>query len=126
PEEGVRSGFEYKQAPHIKLEHTAKNEPPKEEKLYDKPEVETSKVRVTGPFTSEAVPSLRIRPIDGNEPKIQGSNRELSQTGETGNQAMWRDELRSTGIRAIGGKIISFSRIEPMLATRYLHAKGEM
>lgn len=126
PEEGVRSGFEYKQAPHIKLEHIAKNEPPKEEKLYDKPEVETSKVRVTGPFTSEAVPSLRIRPIDGNEPKIQGSNRELSQTGETGNQAMWRDELRSTGIRAIGGKIISFSRIEPMLATRYLHAKGEM
>ncbi|MBI4680175.1 MAG: hypothetical protein HY753_02910, partial [Nitrospirae bacterium] len=84
------------------------------------------KVRVTGPFTVEAVPSLRVKPFDGSEPKIEVTNEQLARTGETGRQAEWRDELKATGIRATGGKVISFSRIEPMIATRFLHAEGEI
>lgn len=125
-DEGVRSGFKYKTVPHITLGSIAQNEPAKEETLYDQPIIEKNKVRVTGPFTVEAVPSLRIKPFDGKEPKIEGGGRELAQTGETGNQTLYRDELKTTGIRTTGGKKIEFSMVEPMLATRFLHAKGEI
>ncbi|MBI5097830.1 MAG: site-specific DNA-methyltransferase [Nitrospirae bacterium] len=126
PLEGIRSGFKYKTVPHITLKSIANNELAKEETLYDQPFVERSKVRVTGPFTVEAVPSLRVKPFDGSEPKIEVTNEQLARTGETGRQAEWRDELKATGIRATGGKVISFSRIEPMIATRFLHAEGEI
>ncbi len=125
-EEGLRSGFDYKKAQHITLASVANEENPQVEVLYDQPIVEKNKVRVTGPFTVEAVPSLRVKPFNGKELKIEGSGRELSQTGETGNQTLYRDELKSTGIRTVGNKIISFSQIEPMLATKFLHAKGEI
>jgi adenine-specific DNA-methyltransferase len=125
-DEGIRSGLKYKKVPHITLETIANNLPPKEETLFDQPVTEKNKVRVTGPFTVEAVPSLRVKPFDGKEPKIEGSGRELSQTGETGNQSLYRDELKTTGIRTTGGKKIEFSVVEPMLATKFLHAKGEI
>jgi len=126
PKEGVRSGFRYKTVPHITLGSIANNEPAKEETLYDQPFVEKSKVRVTGPFTVEAVPCLRVKPFDGSENKIETTGNQLSRIGETGKQSEWRDRLKATGIRAVGGKIISFSRIEPMIGTRYLHAEGEI
>ena len=126
PDEGIRSGFKYKTVPHITLGSIANNEPPKEETLYDQPFIERSKIRVTGPFTVEAVPSLRIKPFDGSTPKIDATNEQLARTGETGKQAEWRDELKATGIRAVGNKVISFSRIEPMIATKFLHAEGEI
>lgn len=126
PHEGINSGFKYKTVPHITLGSIANNEPAKEETLYDKPFVEKGKVRVTGPFTVEAVPSLRVKPFDGSAPKLEITSEELARTGETGRQAEWRDELKATGIRTVGGKVISFSRVEPMLATRFLHAEAEV
>jgi len=126
PLEGIRSGFNYKKVPHVTLGSIANNEPSKEETLYDQPFVEKGKVRVTGPFTVEAVPSLRVKPFDGKEPKLEITNEQLARTGETGKQAEWRDELKASGIRTIGGKLISFSRVEPMTATRFLHAEAEI
>jgi adenine-specific DNA-methyltransferase len=126
PAEGIRSGFKHKTVPHIMLSSIANNEPPREETLYDQPMVEKNKVRVTGPFTVEAVPCLRIRPFDGSEPRIESAGAQLSRAGETSRQAEWRDELKTTGIRAVGGKALAFSRIEPMVATRFLHAEGEI
>ena len=124
PNEGVRSGFKYETVRHLTMGSMARDEPAKEEALYDQPFTERGKIRVTGPFTVEAVPSLRVKPIDGYEPKIEGSDRELSQTGETGNQAFYRDELKTTGVRTTGGNKIEFSTVEPMLATRFIHARG--
>ncbi len=126
PLEGIRSGFKYKTVPHITLKSIANDEPPQQETLYDQPYIEKGKVRITGPFTVEAVPSLRVKPFDGKEPKLEITNEQLARTGETGKQAEWRDELKATGIRAIGNKVISFSRIEPMIATKFLHAEGEI
>jgi len=126
PVEGIKSGLKYKTVPHITLKSIANNEPAKEETLYNQPFIERSKVRVTGPFTVEAVPSLRVKPFDGREPKMEVTNEQLARTGETGRQAEWRDELKATGIRAVGNRIISFSRIEPMIATRFLHSEGEI
>lgn len=124
--EGISSGFNYKKVPHITLGSIANNEPTKEEVLYDQPSIEKRKVRVTGPFTVEAVPSLRTKPFDGNELKFERTGDEVSRLGETGDQAEWRDELKSTGIRATGGKMIEFARIEPSEGTHYIHAIGEI
>jgi len=128
--EGVRSGFNYKTIPHVSLGSLANDEPEKIETLYDQPVVEKNKIRVTGPFTVEAVPSLRVKPFDGKELKIEGTGRELAQTGETGNQTLYRDELKSSGIIISKTKKqeirYEFSAVEPMLATKFLHAKGEI
>ncbi|GMU25597.1 site-specific DNA-methyltransferase [Patescibacteria group bacterium] len=124
--EGVSSGFEYKKVPHITLGSIANNEPAAEETLYDQPVMDKSKVRVTGPFTVEALPSLRTKPFDGKEPKVAAQGEEIARTGETANQAVWRDELKTSGIRATGGKTINFSRIEPMAGTRFIHAEAEI
>lgn len=124
--EGVSSGFEYKKVPHITLGSIANNEPAAEETLYDQPIIDKSKVRVAGPFTVEALPSLRTKPFDGKEPKVATQGDEIARTGETANQTVWRDELKTSGIRATGGKIMNFSRIEPMAGTRFIHASAEM
>jgi adenine-specific DNA-methyltransferase len=126
PEEGVRSGFSYKTVPHVTLGSIANNEPAKDETLYDQPKKVPNVVRVSGPFTVEAVPSVRVKPIVGKLPDIKIEGDSAARTGETGNQAMWRDELKVTGVRTIGGKKIEFSSISPMRGTKYLDAEGEI
>lgn len=124
--EGVSSGFEYNKIPHITLGAIANDEKGAEEVLYDQPLVDKSKVRVTGPFTVEALPSLRTKPFDGKEPRVAAYGGEIARIGETANQSAWRDELKTSGIRATGGMTINFSRIEPMAGTRFIHAEAEI
>lgn len=126
PNEGVASGFEYKKVPHVTLKSLANDEMLQEESLYDQPNVEKDKTRITGPFTVEAVPGLRVRPFDGSKQRVNTDGEDLARTEETANQTTWRDELKTAGIRATGGKVINFSRIEPMVGTRFLHAEGEV
>lgn len=126
PEEGISSGFTYKTVPHTTLGSIAQNEPSKNETLYDQPHVDKNKIRVTGPFTVEAVPSLRTKPFDGSGMKLSLKGNELARNGETSTLYEWIDELKATGIRATGGKVVSFGRIEPMSGTKYLHAEGEL
>lgn len=125
-EEGIQSGFKLTQSQKRSSRTIISGNEDKVIDLYDQPFVERNKVRVAGPLTVEAVPSLRVKPFDSKEPKVKGTGKELALTGETGNQTLWRDELKATGIRTIGGKLIKFSRVEPMTATRFLHAEGEM
>jgi adenine-specific DNA-methyltransferase len=124
PEEGVGSGFRYKTVPHITLKSIANNEPPAQETLFDQPFVDNKKVRVTGPFTVEAVPSPTVLPVSEYElPKT--SEDSIARAGETLRQAEWRSELLRTGIRGRGGQKINFSRVEPLAGTRWLHADAE-
>jgi len=125
PNEGVGSGFVYKTVPHITLKSIANNEPPKEETLYDQPLIETGKARITGPFTVEAVPAPYAKSFDEMEQEDSGSDTSIARTGETLRQAEWRDELLKSGVRAKGGKMIHFTRVEPMQGTRYIQAEAE-
>ena len=123
-EEGIGSGLKYKTAKRITLESIANDEQPSEVTLYDLPKVDRSKVRVTGPFTVEAVPAPAVKPLDEivDEPPADHS---VARTGQTLRQADWRDELFRTGIRGKAGQRISFARLEPLPGTRWLHAEGE-
>jgi adenine-specific DNA-methyltransferase len=125
PQEGVGSGFVYKTVPHITLKSIAHNEPPKEETLYDQPKVDRKKTRITGPFTVEAVPSLRARSLEEIEKENQGTGESVARSGETLRQAQWRDELLKAGVRAKGGRKLEFTRVEPMSGTRWIQCEAE-
>jgi len=128
PDEGVGSGFKYKTVPHVTLKSIATNEPPKQETLYDQPYIDNSKMRVTGPFTVEAVPAPLVKSIDqigGAEKPLEEADESIARSGETLRQSEWRDELFRAGIRGKNGQVITFSRVEPMPGTRWLHADAE-
>jgi len=122
--EGVSSGFRYESVPHTTLKSIVNNEPPVEETLYDRPFVDNSKSRVSGPFTVEAVPSPTVRPLS-DPPQEKAADESIVRSGDTLRQSEWRDELLKTGIRGKGGQYLHFSRLEPLSGTRWLHADGE-
>ena len=53
----IRQGFVYETAKHVMLGQIAKEEPPEEEVLYDKPKEDRDRLRVAGPFTVETLQS---------------------------------------------------------------------
>lgn len=127
PEEGVGSGFQYKTVPHITLKSIANNEPAPQETLYDQPLIDNKRLRVTGPFTMEAVPAPVTKSFDEVDSTNVSSEAgaEVARSGETLRQSEWRDELLRTGVRAKGGKTIAFSRMEAARGFRYVQAEAE-
>ena len=115
-EQGVSSGFIYKTAPHITLGSIANNEPPATETLYDQPEIDKGKIRITGPFTVEALPAPVVKPLDDVSDWDEDS---------TAKQTSWRDQLLATGIMGRGGSRLEFSRVEPLSGTKFLQAEAE-
>jgi adenine-specific DNA-methyltransferase len=164
PEEGIASGFQYKAVPHVMLKSVANNPEIRggmtreqidlaiaryadQETLCDQPYIDKGRVRVTGPFTVEAVPAPTVRSLEdievGNiERESQSSKTQQSladfrhaatplldasvtRSGATLRHTEWRDELLKTGLRGKGGNQIDFSRVEPLAGTRWLHADAE-
>jgi adenine-specific DNA-methyltransferase len=123
--EGVSSGFDYKKVSHVTLGNLANNEPSHDEVLLDQPFIDTKKIRVTGPFTVEAVPAPYAKSFDELEQDDTGSDTSIARSGETNRQAEWRDELLRAGVRAKGGNIIQFTRVEPLAGTKYIQAEAE-
>ena len=156
-EHGVSGGFICKTVPHVTLKSIANNPEIREgmtraqidaaiakyaeqETLYDQPEIDKSKARVTGPFTVEAVPAPVVRSVSDSPhpgPLPEGEEDGAGETptlrlgpaiardGETLRQAQWRDELLKTGARGQSGQMLAFTRIEPLAGCAYLHAEGE-
>ena len=111
----LRSGFDYRKVPHLKLEDIANNENAKQETLYDQPSILTQKVRVSGPFTVETLQSYD--PISAEE---------LEQRGEFDLNFEKRifDMLTITGIRnGARNEQAIFSRIERLPGAN-IHAVG--
>lgn len=128
PNEGIGSGFKYKTAPHITLKSIANNEPAGQETLCDQPFTDNSRTRVTGPFTVEAVPSPVVKALDevAIPSKVTGeADSTIARSGETLRHSEWRSELLKSGIRGKAGQYITFSRVEPLQGTRWLHAEAE-
>lgn len=114
--QGVSSGFVYKSVPHVTLGSIANNEPTSFETLYDQPEIDKTKVRITGPFTVEALPAPVVKPLDD----FGDFEEDFS-----AKQTDWRDQLLATGIMGRGGNRLDFSRVEPLSGTKFLQAEAE-
>jgi adenine-specific DNA-methyltransferase len=125
-QEGVSSGFRYKTVPHITLKSIANNEPPPTETLYDQPLVDSSKQRVTGPFTVESVPAPTVQAMQDVESAATEADASIARSGETLRQSELRDELLKTGIRGRAGERVMFSRVESLSGTQFLHADAEI
>jgi adenine-specific DNA-methyltransferase len=142
PDEGVGSGFRYKSVPHVTLKSIANNPEIREgmtreqidaaiahyadqETLCDQPFLDKSRIRVTGPFTVEAVPAPTVKSLDEIEGPPLAADASISRSGPTLRHTEWRDELLKTGLRGKGGQHIDFSRVEPLAGTRWLHADAE-
>ena len=91
--------------------------------LYDVPEIDPTKLRITGPFSVEAVPNPIVRSLA--EPNAS-SNADVAivRSGETSRQATWRDELLRTGIRGKGGQMLNLTELETIPGLKHVHASG--
>ena len=117
PDLGIAGGFNYKKVPHVTLDSLANNESPVTEDLVDQPLLDKTKVRITGPFTIEAIPSPTVKSLDTIE--------DSPSSDVSSKQSEWRDELKAAGILTRSGNKIQFSRVEPLSGTTYLQAEAE-
>ncbi len=114
-DKGISGGLEYESIPHVTLKSLAYGDDPPREYLVDRPLIDKTKVRVSGPFTVEAIPAPTVQSIDDIEIHTTGTSK----------QSQWRDELMATGIITRAGDRIEFSRVEPLSGTTYLQAEAE-
>jgi adenine-specific DNA-methyltransferase len=125
PEDGVKAGFKYETSENKTMSSVADKIPGIPINLFDRPFVSKSKVRITGPFTCESIPAPFVKNLtDIGDEKSDGDT-SISRTGETLRQDEWKDELKRTGVRAKGGAILQFTRIETQEGTKYIQAVGE-
>lgn len=94
-----------------------------QETLYDQPAVSKDKLRITGPFTVEAVPFPSVLSLEEGE-QPQEADVSVARSGESLRQHTWRDELLKTGIRGKGGQMLRFADLETLPDVRHLHCTG--
>jgi adenine-specific DNA-methyltransferase len=96
-----------------------------QETLYDRPRKDPNKLRICGPFSVEAVPAPTVLSLDETL-SPQEADETIARSGETSRQALWRDELLKTGLRAKGGAILHFAEFETLPGLKYIHASGSL
>ena len=95
-----------------------------QETLFDQPQPDKKKLRITGPFTVEAVPFPTVLALDEAKPAHE-ADVAIARSGESARQHQWRDELLTTGIRGKGGQMLRFAELETLPTGenfRHLHA----
>lgn len=100
-----------------------------DETLYDQPEKAKNKLRITGPFTVEAVPFPTVLSLEAHSthtPQRQEADLAIARSGNTSRQHAWRDELLKAGIRGKGGQMLKFAELEVLPGTVCLHASGHL
>jgi adenine-specific DNA-methyltransferase len=97
-----------------------------QEVLYDQPQPDKSKLRITGPFTVEAVPFPSVKSLDEADTVAGEADASIARSGESARQHTWRDELLKTGIRGKGGQMLKFAELETLPDTKYLHCSGTL
>jgi len=144
PEQGVAGGFRYSKesggiVPHVTLKSIAQDLPPEEETLYDKPDVDRGKVRVSGPFSVESIPAPSIEdptesPIAQWEPLEPGARdddlarraRGAGADESTNFVLNLIESLRKDGLTKVGGGAVKFARLNPIASAGVLQAEGEL
>lgn len=97
-----------------------------QEILYDQPEKSKTKLRITGPFSVEAVPFPSVKSLDEADTMTGEADASIARSGESARQHTWRDELLKTGIRGKGGQMLKFAELETLPGTKYIHVSGHL
>jgi adenine-specific DNA-methyltransferase len=130
---GPAGGFVYKRkqnkkgeevggiVPHITLKSIANNEPPAEEVLVDRPEVDNHITRVSGPFCFEAtIPT----PVDWEGDGIEDSGAMASETYGSFVDRMLEVLRKSPVLRLEGNRTVTFKNVRPPAKTLSLSAEA--
>ena len=96
-----------------------------QETLYDKPEPDKTRLRITGPFSVEAVPAPSVLSLDDVTAPDQ-ADATVARSGETSRQTQWRDELVRTGLRAKGGAMLKITDLQVAPGLSHIHAVGSV
>lgn len=96
-----------------------------QETLFDQPQIDKNKLRISGPFTVEAVPFPSVISLEQTEQPAEADGA-IARSGESSRQHQWRDELLKTGIRGKGGQMLKIGELETIPGLRYLHASGTL
>ncbi|MGD9781805.1 MAG: site-specific DNA-methyltransferase [Kiritimatiellia bacterium] len=114
----IRQGFLYKKVPHITLKSIANDEPAEEETLFDQPEIDKKKLRVSGPFTVETLQNFEpVAPeeLDRSVPDADAMENFEERIFE---------HMKSAGVKnGVRNEQAVFTRID-RLNSGYLHAEG--
>lgn len=137
PHRGPGGGFVYQRrqnrqgreigglVPHVTLKSIAQAEEPEMEVLVDRPEVDTGIVRVTGPFTVEAVIPAAV---SAQQATTSLDNDHVDSRPDEGDS---RERLlealrRSPVLRLPKGESVTFRRVRPSSKGLELHAEAEI
>ena len=114
----IRQGFLYKKVPHITLKSIANNEPTEDETLFDQPEVDNKKLRVSGPFTVETLQNFEpVSPEELDHPVPDADAMENF-------EERIFEHMKSAGVKnGVRNEQAVFTRID-RLNSGYLHAEG--
>ena len=115
PEEGLSGGLLYKEVERLTPSLIAKGHHGKKETIYLEPQKDSSIKRVTGPFTVEAVPSVRVKNI------FESDTDYLDQSIDD-----YINEIAATGIQTLQGNKINFINIEKTKGFKHIHAIGQI
>ncbi len=107
--------------PHVTLKSIANSEPPDEEVLVDRPEVDGGIVRVTGRFTFEAtIPT----PVDWEGDGVPDSGMAEAEAHGSFVERMLEVLRKSPVLHVGGGKTVSFRNVRPPAKTLSLSAEA--
>ena len=108
--------------PHITLRSIARDEPPAEEVLVDKPETETNTIRITGPFCVEAILPTPLTP---DKDELRESD---SEAGEEFDHITRMVEVlrQSPELRLPAGTTLKLQKVRPPAKSMNLHAEAEI
>lgn len=139
----VRDGFVYRTVPHITLKSIAQNpkldecktqadcervirESADQEVLYDQPEIDGGRVRVTGPFTVEAIPVASLEdPTDASTAAAAPAPSPSSAGSDY--LGMMLDLLRRTGVQFAKTGNLPLPNLRPVKGPyEWLHAETEI
>lgn len=133
PARGPAGGFVYKRrqnrkgeevggiVPHVTLKSIANDEPPEEEVLVDRPEVDKRFVRVSGPFWVEAtIPT----PVDWDGDGVEDSSPDAAQAYGSFVERMIEVLRRSPVLHVGGGKTVTVANVRPPAKSLSLSAEA--
>lgn len=118
---GVDGGFIYQVIQRVTLGSLAHGEPAEVVALYDRPELDGTKLRVSGPFTVEALSRYAVNPLEENVPPEPDD----PQAAETQDHIdILLEALQKQGIPRRDGKPIPIDSLQRLASVGAIQADG--
>ncbi len=119
PSRGIDGGLKYKSLQRVTLRSIARGDEPEQVVLYDEPIVVKGKVRVSGPFTVEALSRYAVNPTDDAP-----SEPEHVEADATNHVQTLLAALQAQGIPRPGSQPAKIESLSPLAGAGALQAEG--